>query len=464
MTRADPPGDLAELAALIEDQLGLQCEPQRAPELEALLEERLRTTGSRDLDEYRTRLTSPLTRGAEVQALAERLTVGETYFFREQRDFDVFTGVAIPRVLAAKRGGAQARVLSIGCSSGEEPYSLAIALRESGGLDAARVAIHAFDINARAVERARRACYSPWSLRSTPQHLRERYFRPAGRDHELIEELRGAVTFEQRNLLDDDPAFWIPRSFDVIFCRNVVMYFSPRRLAAAVERLAAALAPGGFVFLGSSERLHGISSQLDLVRVGDTFCHVRRAASTPPAPAAAPGPAPGGHGDAAALDEAISLFRAERFHEALDVLEREPLRASPRVEATLLRATILVNQGKLQAAEAACREVLAREPRSPSAEYLLALCRAQAGDTRAAMQHHLRAIQIDPAFAMSHMQLGMLARRSGDLAAASASLRAALTLLEREDSRRLDLLSGGFSRGALIELSRTELAACREAP
>jgi chemotaxis protein methyltransferase CheR len=507
------PENVAAFAALIEEQLGLDPQTPSAQEMEALLRERLHATGSRDVDAYRGRLATPSIRRAEMHALAERLAVGETYFFREPRDFETFARVAVPRRLVCPAAGPPLRVLSVGCSSGDEVYSLAIALRESTGPRAADACVHGVDVNARAIERARRALYSNWALRSTPSELRERYFRPCGQGHELVDEVRRAVTFEERNLLDDDPAFWQPGSFDVIFCRNVLMYFSARKFAAAIRLLASALAPGGFLFLGYSESLHVPSKAFELLHANGGFCYVRKGASAAPAwsedhdPGGAPRPrgedkvswmetihrasekvnalaarlsrstdgcaAPPEGTEAPAgraleikppLERAAALFQAERFQEALTVLEREPPGPSSREETQLLRAAILTNQGSLTAAEEVLNDILRAAPLNSTARYLIAICRSQDGDVREAIEHHRRAIEANPAFAMSYLQLGMLARRSGDRAAARASLRAAIDLLEREDTPTLALLSGGFSRGALIEMCRAELDACGKAP
>src|SRR5262249_27343941 len=146
------------------------------------------------------------------------------------------------------------------------------------------------------------------------------------------------------------------------------------------------------------------------------------------------------------------------------LLEGDAPSLSSSVEMQLLRAAILTNQGSLARAEEACRAVLALDPYNATARYLLAICRAELGDLEDAAAHHRRALEIDPSFALAHMQIGILARRRGDQETARASMRAALRLLEREDVPTLELLSGGFSRRALIQVCSAELAACGGAP
>src|SRR5262249_154107 len=145
----------------------------------------------------------------EMAALAEQLTVGETYFFRYAEQFQALTEAVIPARIAARRDQRRLRILSVGCASGEEPYSLAILLRERfPALSSWNVDVLAFDINRSMVERARRARYGKWSLRETPEELQAKYFRREGREFCLIDEVRSAVSFACRNLIDEDPPFW----------------------------------------------------------------------------------------------------------------------------------------------------------------------------------------------------------------------------------------------------------------
>ena len=130
------------------------------------------------------------------------------------------------------------RILSAGCASGEEAYSLAILARDSLEPAGYPVTIHGIDVNPAMIERAARARYSPWALRDTPAAIQARYFRANGREMILDEDLHKTVSFEERNLMDEDHAFWRPGIFDVIFCRNVLMYFAADKARAVMARLS----------------------------------------------------------------------------------------------------------------------------------------------------------------------------------------------------------------------------------
>jgi chemotaxis protein methyltransferase CheR len=275
-----PSIQLERLQSLVEERFGLLCTDWQRERLVVALAGR--SPGGRAPQAEGPDLSS-----AELRELAQELTVGESYFFRDPAQIEAFVEAAIPARASVSTGGT-IRVLSAGCSSGDEAYSMAIALAERRPDLAGRVAIVGVDVHPGAIQKARAACYSPWALRGIDDRLRSRYFRRNGRDHELVEEIRCRVTFEERNLFDDDPRFWAPGAFDVVFCRNVAIYFSERSTRALAARLSHAISPGGYVFLGASETLRGISEDFELVCSHETFYYRRPArpgSARPPADA-----------------------------------------------------------------------------------------------------------------------------------------------------------------------------------
>lgn len=500
--------EVERFRALIEDRLGLSCADWQAERLPSLLRERMSKAAFSEEDDYLEWISRPGAGEDELGVLAEHLTVGETYFFRESRQIDALLGLALPELLRRMAPGEPIRILSAGCSSGEEAYTLAIALRQFLGETARyRMAITGIDMNPAAIRKARQAVYSAWSLRSTPERVRDTWFIEAGPSYRLRDEIRSMVSFEERNLLTEDPVFWRPGAFDVIFCRNVSIYFSPQATKVVVARIERALARGGFLFLGHSESLRGISDEFELLNTHETFYYRRRGpvrtaartsgdedafgplaesgereswvdiihrsterinAFTKPVPRKASEPPPTEKPKAMqAYSTALELFKAERFEEAMALLRslREAAPSDPDVE--LLTAVIYSNQGQFDEAERICLRLIrlgGEGDHVAAAHYLLGLCYENAGNRARAMEHHQSAIRLDPYFAMPHLHLGLLARRAGDTDRARAEMRLAADLVGCERPDRILLFGGGFHRNALLDLCRAELSAVREAP
>jgi chemotaxis protein methyltransferase CheR len=493
------PADMVErFRAAIVDRLGLQFDAGKLKQLTDVLQRRARAAGC-DAEAYVSSLETKAAR-EEIGVLASHLTIPETYFFRNIDQFRAFTHVVIPQRASANAAAKRLRILSLGCASGEEPYTLAMLARDVLSDTGWEFSILGVDVNPAAIERARRGRFSAWTLRETPERDRQRWFRAEGRDYALDESLRASVRFEQRNLVDDDCRLWAPEQFDVIFCRNVIMYFSPEQARALIARVAQALCADGYLFLGHAETLRGISTDFHLLHTHGTFYYQKkgRIAYAPPPEEPADKAAlamlatdadswvdairraservtaltdshdrtigrtahKAGAASSYDLGVALELLRNERFAEALAIVDALPAESSKDADVLLLRATLLAHGGQLGEAEAACTRLLELDELNAGAHYLLALCREGAGDHMAARHHDQVATYLEPGFAMPRLHLGLLERRAGQRESARRELSQALVLLQREDASRVLLFGGGFSRETLITLCQAELTRC----
>jgi chemotaxis protein methyltransferase CheR len=262
--------------SLIVQRLGLYFEDARLDFLKDILKQRIKNTGRQCFSSYRQLLNSGAA-AREIGALAEQLTVCETYFFRYAPQWKAFAELVIPDRMQARGRQRKLRILSAGCASGEEAHSVAMLIRERlPELATWDVEIHGIDANPAMVGKARRGSYSTWSLRETPADLRAEYFRAEGPDLQLDAAVRSACTFEVRNLVEEDPLFWRGDAFDVVFCRNVTMYFPIDVARGVISRIAQSLAPGGFLFLGHAETLRAVSQEFHLRHTHETFYYQRR--------------------------------------------------------------------------------------------------------------------------------------------------------------------------------------------
>jgi chemotaxis protein methyltransferase CheR len=445
----------------------------------------------------------------EIGVLAQELTVPETYFFRHKEQFRALTEAALPDRIRVQAGPRRLRILSAGCASGEEAYSLAILVRET--LDPSwDVSIVGVDVNPAMVRKATQGRYAAWALRETPPDVQRRWLRSEGREFVVDNTLRSIVKFEARNLAEDHLPPWKDDSYDIVFFRNVLMYFTHEQGQAIIARVARSLKPGGYLFLGHAETLRGLSGAFHLQHTHETFYYRRkgrlesgRSLSPQDAPFREPDDASAGaseaNGDwidaigrasarietltapdrvepvgqepprplaAAAWDLglAFDLLREERFAEASDLLGGLPAASDRDPDVLLLSAALLTHRGRWAEAEQVCHRLLDADELSAAAHYLLALCCEGALDWCGALNHHQLAIYLDPGFAMPRLRLGLLARQAGDRATAQRELRHAETLLQREDVSRLLLFGGGFSQEALIALCRTELVRSGDQP
>lgn len=239
---------------------GIQFEPTKRYFVDKRLIERVLATESGNFRNYFMTLRFQAS-GQELQTLTNLMTVNETYFFREEYQFKCLVDSILPEIIKHKQPGQTIRIWSIPSSSGEEPYSIAIYLLEHWpGIANWDVELISSDIDTDILAKARNGLYSPRSVQHLPLHLLARYFKrqPNG-DYQIDDSLRGSVEFTRVNL--NEAADTRPyRGIDVIFCRNLLIYFDDLSRAKAAEAFYDALHPGGYICLGHSESMSRITS------------------------------------------------------------------------------------------------------------------------------------------------------------------------------------------------------------
>ncbi len=389
---------LRQIASLIHRESGIVV---RDAQLDALRAALGRVEPANSPQQFLQRAADPTEGSAHIARLLDELTVKETYFLREP---DQLRKIDWQRLYerAWNQGGASARIWSAGCATGEEAYTLAVLAWEAAGSGRPPVRILATDISEAALTRARAGGYRARSTRELEPSLRQRYFR---QEHDRLvadERLRSLVTFAHHNLVRDPVPPLGEERFDVILCRNVLIYFDGPTAARVVGALEAALAPSGALILGAADALGRTTRHL----------HARAAGAIPAAP-----------------PERVSGDRSQGPRVAREARPRE---AAPAVLPVPSRAET--------ADEVIARttRLLAADPFNASAHLLDGLARLASGDAHAAVGALRKALYVEPQLGMAAFALGRAYESIGDRAAARRSYdRVLRTYQGRSDVAKL---------------------------
>jgi chemotaxis protein methyltransferase CheR len=261
--------DMGRLRTLIYAQSGINLSAEKKTMLELRLRPRLRVLGIDSYREYCDYLFSAPGQREEIVPLLDAVSTNKTDFFREPDHFEYLKAKVLPEMLHGNAGGRPLLVWSAGCSSGEEPYTLAMVLSEyARSHPGLRFRVLATDLCTTVLEKARLAIFNAETVAPVPAELRQRYFLrsrdPASKEIRIVPELRELVEFRRLNFMDSDYSF--KEKMDVIFCRNVIIYFDRLTQEQMLQRLTHQLTPGGTIFLGHSETLSGLD--VPLVSIG----------------------------------------------------------------------------------------------------------------------------------------------------------------------------------------------------
>lgn len=419
-----------DFSAVLKRKMGLDSGSIGAAAVERAVRHRMQSVGSDDEHDYLMRLqTSP----AEMQQLIEAVIVPETWFFRYPESQEAMAALARERLFAPGAEARQLRVLSVPCSSGEEPYSIAMALLDAG-VPAARFQVDAVDISERMVAFAQRACYGRNSFRGESLSYRDRYFTETADGHQLAGHVTARVRFQAGNLFD--PTL-LPNAapYDFVFCRNLLIYFDAPTQERAVTVLRRFARQDGILFVGPAETSLMTGRRLPAVPLARAFAF--RAEPAPPTEAA-PTRTAGSAGGRATPPPVVAPRAAQPWMPAArpqpcaPVVPARPHAASPAprgapgrlpapaaqagqdTAAALREIAALADQGRVRDALAQCRAHLERHGASAEALYLLGLLQDADGDTRAAQAAYRKALYLDPAHREALLHLAALIAAEGD--------------------------------------------------
>jgi chemotaxis protein methyltransferase CheR len=469
VTRGEPSGEreavrpfdereLAALAELLAERTGLLYPQQKWRDLEAKLSPCLEGMTPAERDGFLDRLGSS---DAALQGVVNRLTIGESYFFRNRPHFNALTSEVIPALIAANAASRTLRIWSAGCAAGEEPYSIAILLEEKfPELAGWNVRIMATDINTGFLERAKAAVYTRWSFRGVEERIVERYFRPEGAASlRLSPEIARTVEFARFNLSHLPFAGRIaPEPFDLVICRNVLIYFSFEFANRVVEALSETVRKGGFLVVGHAESFPALR-ELESIYSNATYYYRR--------------PHEGkAHRFEPALAHTVSI-PGIAVHEVArrPSVPPPPPQGPPRGKAALIarKPPPVEDDNLLLDLEAAqehtdtgeldrAQEILDRLLKGPGkldhrVHFLSALVADQHDRTQDAIGSLKQAIFIRKEFAVGHYYMGVICERESDKKAAKRCFRNVLEITSRLSESWVLEEGGGITSKVLREIA-----------
>jgi chemotaxis protein methyltransferase CheR len=447
--------DFLRLKEYLIRSTGLSYYADKEADLARRIHRRLSSFGAQDCGLYLEALRDPRRGPSELDALIPEITIGETYFFRHREHFDALRDVILPELIARKAGIRRLRIWCAGCADGAEPYSLSILLRRELGqlLAGWEITILGTDINRQDLEIAQEGKFEEWSLRSTSEDIRQACFHKDGRLWRIASDYKKGVSFQFHNLVASPTSPPLqPATFDLIVCRNVMIYFASELMQRTVSQFHECLAPGAWLLVGPSEPNMSHFRAFRAVNAPGVTLYQK---SAEPAP------------------ESGDIFAsATRLLPCVPVLPSIPVCTDSGLpisdlpsgsSAPLLEALReCADRGEWDDAVGCCKALLEADSLNPSVHFHYALVLEQLGNHADAEGSLRRAIYLDRQSIQAHYHLALLLRSRGDLRPARRSFDNTLGLLEFQRDDEILIDGDGVTVAKLKKLVRSQMEALGE--
>ncbi|MBF0558867.1 MAG: hypothetical protein HQL08_08815 [Nitrospirae bacterium] len=482
--------DWTLLKDFIKKRCGLSFEDTRTVALEEAVLKRMSDRGMGSLTVYYNYLCE---NGEEFDKLISLLTINETYFLREPVHFDLLVGRIVPELLARKKGDA-IRIVCAGCSTGEEPYSIVMSLMDKYGAGMQRfVSVFGFDIDSNALSMAREGVYRGHSFRSVSEDFINKYFTRTQSGHYKIKDaVKQSVEFAEFNFLSES----YPSEFqgvDVIFYRNVSIYFEPETQQAIFKTLAGLLNDDGYLIVSSTETLSHDCGVLSLIEMDGLFLYRKDMATgrgetrkadvfnsakivkKVPAPKKLTMPPvssrkidkPSGEkkrDNDRLFEEALEYARAKKYEDSLSCLDSLIEQAPAYIKAYTLKGSVLINMKRLDEAEAACLRSTEMDQLGLEGYLLLGLIAKMKGDDDTAARRFKEALYIRASCWLAHFYLAEIHRSRDEYVAACREYELVIKQLMKgpQQDDGLAFFPLAFSADQIVHLCNHNLARLRK--
>ena len=480
-----------QFCKLVQEKTGLLFGADKHQEVCKKLAATMSFCDCQSMPEYYTYLRNQPTNSPAWERCVRELTVGETYFFRNKGHFDAMREHVLPELIAQRRDSRYLRIWSAGCSTGEEPYSLAITLHELlPDIADWNITILATDINRQSLEVAHRARYRSWSFRGVDSAIVARYFAEEDGWFTLNPKIRSMVKFDYLNLAQDTYPSLSNNTFglDLILCRNVTIYFSLDMTREVIKRFHGALINGGWLFPGSSEPNLMTYQDLTPRNYPGAVVYRKLERETPPLrPVAPPSfsvpavsaqtqtalrakqtvmpdppkpverPQPLAHTSAEQISDmhyhdALSHWQSGRVNDAIALLQANIDRCPKHVESYHALARIQADRGQLDQAERICERAIARDRRHYAPYFVLSMIYQGRGQLAEAIEALRKVVLFSPRFVLGHYSLATLLASQGEQVLSRQSFEQTRMLLQEMPQNALLPEGDGMLVGSLLQI------------
>ncbi len=488
-----PESTLNKLSHVVADQLGLNFPPNRWVDLERGILSAARELGIKETIPAVTEwLSGANLTSEEFSVLATFLTVGETYFFREPAGFEIFRTTIIPELIRERQCGDQyLKIWSAGCCTGEEPYTIAMLLKELlPDLQNWKITILATDINRNFLKKAQTGIFSPWSFRETPMEVKNKYFSPSGKNWEINPDLKKMISFEILNLADDlyPSMLTNTQNIDVIFCRNVLMYFKPAQVGQVAHRFFQSLAEKGWLLTSAVELNDEYFSDFAVLKYNqgifyrkvpkdDNIIHsprvnmaagnsvnsgkpapslkVKPAQSVPRLSSPVPSRPKATTTNLLSTGEVRDLFEKGQYHQCAQQCIRLLEKKSSDIDVFTLLVKSYANSGNLAEARRWGDKLLLQDGATADSYCLVATIMIEKNETSMAESILKRALFMDQNHVLAHFLMGNLSLRNGNRRTAVKHFKNVRDLLSAFPGN--DIVTGfeGLTADRIIEITET---------
>ena len=485
--------DYERFRAFVLGKTGLDFPEDKRAMLGRGLAQVMQTTDCQDLDQLYTLLRTCSPTSATWDELIGALTVGETYFFRNSSHFDVLAKHVLPEIIAAREHTSRRiRIWSAGCASGEEPYSIAILLRELiPNLESWNILVLGTDINREALHRAREGRYNAWSFRGVEKRVQDTYFQQDGNQFVIADKIKRMVTLDYLNLVGDHyPSLANnTNAMDVILCRNVTIYFSAVVTQTVLHGFHTSLVDSGWLIPGPSEPNMIFYGEFEPRNFPGTVVYqkpavaqvkptpewvfptvlAQTAVSSPPVPSpvkpqfpepaqkpVAPPPKRAAPPDP--YKAAVELLQTGMADEALVKLYEKLDQDANFAPTYIALGKIFAKKGNLEEAQHWCERAIRLDKMHPEPYYTLSMVYQQHGLLDMAIDALKKTVYLDREFVLAHYNLAQIYRHQGEKTLARKSLENVQRLLQGKPKDTPVPEGDGLVTGRLIEIVETSLA------